>query len=115
MKNPNTTIKIIGSLLGTLFFGYLLFSENYHTKDYNFLDNNIGQFSFFAFLLSLIYILMKLFAKEQLFPIVLSFLIFGTALTFIIFKIFLWPLLLVTILSYLLFRLRNYLKPMIRR
>ncbi|WP_027388550.1 hypothetical protein [Chryseobacterium gregarium] len=103
-------IIIMISFLGVIFFGFTWISPHYNDiGNYNFLNNNYGQFAFSAFLVNFIYNLLKYIKKENLFIIfiIISFTLIG--ITFLTTKIFLWPFAIVLLMSLIFNYVRKWM------
>jgi hypothetical protein len=104
-------IVIVISFLGVIFFGYIWLSKTYNdSKNYNFLNNNFGQFSFAFFLTLFLYRFMKIFNKENFFPIIIIIFLLAIFITYFAEKILLWPSMIVFLISIPLYFCRKYLK-----
>lgn len=92
-----------------IYFGYTWLSKVYNNLGYDYLENKIGQFTFFVFTMVFVYRTLTFFNHEKYFR---AFLIF--AFIFIIFfyyktGVFLLPGIMVVIFSSLYMMLKKYL------
>jgi len=102
---------LIISLFGVVFFGYSWLSSSYNDKrtNYNYLENNIGQFTFVIFLLFFIYNLLKFIDKDSLFLPSILILLAITVICSIVLKIYLWAVATALLLGILTYSLRKWL------
>lgn len=104
-------IIVLISFIGTLFFAYTWMSKNYNDiPNYNFLNNNFGQFSFTVFLTLFIYRFLKTLNKENVFLVLIIIFLISIIVILLLKNIILWPAMVVFILSIPLFLSRKYLK-----
>lgn len=102
---------LIISLLGVVFFGYLWLSSSYndtHTN-YNYLENNIGQFTFVIFLLFFIYNFFNFIDKDSLFLPSILILLGIILVCSIMLKIYLWAPAIALLLGISVYSLRKWL------
>jgi len=103
-------IILIMSFIGVMFFAYIWLSPDYNNAlNYNYLQNNFGQFTFFGFLMLFVYNFLKLIGKEKLFLIFSIISFAGIFILYLLSKIFLWPFTIVLIISLLFFLSRKWL------
>ena len=97
-------IGIVAPLLGVIYFAYTWLSYSYNdSPNYDYKQNNIGQFAFFAFFVLLIYNTLKVINRESVFIYILIVFLLILLVYFLTTKLFLYPLFIIIGISFILF------------
>ncbi|WP_294263407.1 hypothetical protein [uncultured Chryseobacterium sp.] len=102
-------VGIAAPLLGVIYFGYTWLSDSYNDHpNYDYRQNTIGQFAFFAFFVLLIFNTLKVIHKESFFVYLLIIFVFILTVYLLITKLFLYPFFIVIGISFILFYSRKW-------
>lgn len=102
-------IGIVAPLLGAIYFAYTWLSYSYNDNpNYDYKQNNIAQFAFFAFFVLLIYNTLKVINRESVFIYILIVFLLILFVYLLITKLFLYSFFIIIGISFILFYSRKW-------